>query len=77
MKSGAVAAIFGKGWDPIVGRCVEGAGGSVGTESGGREAIPAGPFLGVPGEGCRWSSLPRLWNTSSGVDKDIVNEITG
>ena len=60
MKSGAGAAIFGKGWDPTVGRCVVGAGGSVVPESGGREVSPVGPFLGVTGEGCLWSSLPRL-----------------
>lgn len=60
MKSGAGAAIFGKGWDPIVGRCVVGAGGSVVPESGGREVIPAWLFLGAPGDGCLWSSLPRL-----------------
>lgn len=59
-KSGAGAAIFGKGWDPIVGRCVVGAGGRVGPESGGREVSPVGPFLGVAGAGCLWSSLPRL-----------------
>lgn len=68
IKSGAGAAIFGKGCDPMVGRCVVGAGGSVGPESGGREVSPAGPFLGAAGEGCLWSSLPRLWNTSSGAE---------
>lgn len=60
IKSGAGAAIFGKGWDPIVGRCVVGAGGSVGPESGGREGIPAWLLLGAPGGGCLWSSLPKL-----------------
>lgn len=51
-----------------------GAGGSVGPESGGREVSPAGPFLGAAGEGCLWSSLPRLWNTSSGAHRDMLNE---
>lgn len=60
MKSGAGAAIFGKGWEPIVGRCVVGAGGRVGPESGGREVSPAGQLLGGAGAGCLWSSLPRL-----------------
>lgn len=60
MKSGTGAAIFGKGCDPSVGRCVVGAGGRVGAESGGREVSPAGQFLGGAGAGGLWSSLPRL-----------------
>lgn len=59
-KSGAGVAIFGKGCDPIVGRCVVGAGGRAGPESGGREVKPVEPFLGATGAGCLWSSLPRL-----------------
>ena len=72
IKSGAGAAIFGKGWDPNVGRCVVGAGGNVGAESGGREVIPAWLLRGAPGGGCLWSSLPKLWNTSSGVPRHKI-----
>lgn len=60
MKSGVGVAIFGKGCDAIVGRCVAGVGGSVGPESGGRGVRPAEPFLGMVGGGCRWSSLTKL-----------------
>lgn len=59
MKSGAGAAIFGKGCDPTVGRCV-GAGGNVGPDSGGRGVSPAEPFREVTEVGCLWSSLPKL-----------------
>lgn len=73
-KSGAGAAIFGKGCDPIAGRCVVGAGGRDGPESGGREVSPVELFLWVAGGGCLWSSLPRLWKTSSRRDKETLDE---
>lgn len=60
MKPGAGAAIFGKGCDPMLGRCVVGAGGRAGPDSGGREVSPVGLFLGATGVGCLWSSFPRL-----------------
>lgn len=44
----------------MAGRCVVGAGGKAGPESGGREASPVEQFLKVGGLVCLWSSLPRL-----------------
>lgn len=60
VKSGAVAAIFGKACKAIVGRCVVGAEGRVGPESGGREVSPVELLLELDEGGCLWSSLPRL-----------------
>lgn len=51
---------MGKAGEVIVGRCVVGAGGRVGPDSGGREPRPVELLLGLEQGGCLWSSLPRL-----------------
>lgn len=50
---------------PILGRCVLGEEGCEVPLRGGRDVRLVGLFLGATGVGCLWSSLPKLWKTSS------------
>lgn len=50
---------------PILGRCVLGEEGCKVPLRGGRDERLVGLFLGATGVGCLWSSLPKLWKTSS------------
>lgn len=58
MKPGVWAIVFGKGCEPILGKCVAGAAVREALLRGGS---PVGLFRGARGVlGCRWSSLPML-----------------
>ncbi len=50
---------------PILCMCVLGEEGCEAPFRGGRDTRLVGLFLGATGVGCLWSSLPKLWNTSS------------
>lgn len=65
MKVGVCVTVFEKDWVPILGRCVLGEEGCEVPLKGGRGARLVGLFLGGTGVGCLWSSLPKLWKTSS------------